>query len=109
IDRVMANAQRQVLVEATIVEVELDDRYQAGIDWSKIASGAGFTIQQSVLAGALGQPPFFMMRYRDPETSGGEVDITLRLLDDFGNVQVLSSPKVMVLNNQTALLKVVDN
>ena len=34
---------------------------------------------------------------------------TLKLLESFGDVRVLSSPKLSVLNNQTAMLKVVDN
>ena len=34
---------------------------------------------------------------------------TVKLLESFGNVRVLSSPKLTVLNNQTAMLKVVDN
>ena len=37
------------------------------------------------------------------------VNATVKLLNQFGNAKVLSSPKLMVLNNQTALLKVVDN
>ncbi|MGH8586367.1 MAG: hypothetical protein ACREWE_09375 [Gammaproteobacteria bacterium] len=39
IDRVMANAQRQVLIEATVVEVDLSDRYQQGIDTNKGSTG----------------------------------------------------------------------
>jgi type II secretory pathway component GspD/PulD (secretin) len=43
----MANAQRQVLIEATVVEVILNDLYQAGIDWSVIhKGGAGFDVVQ---------------------------------------------------------------
>ncbi|MDH5536709.1 MAG: type II and III secretion system protein, partial [Betaproteobacteria bacterium] len=37
------------------------------------------------------------------------ISATVRLLQEFGNTRVLSSPKLMALNNQTALLKVVDN
>jgi type II secretory pathway component GspD/PulD (secretin) len=48
IDQVMANAQRQVLIEATVVEVTLSDQYQAGIDWSIIHNGAGFDIAQGI-------------------------------------------------------------
>lgn len=113
IDEVMASASRQVLVEATIVEVTLRDQYTAGIEWSKLARDAGFDILVASSTGtgfnpaSLGQ--FFTFRYSDSETEEGSVDATLRLLDEFGNVQVLSSPKLMVLNNQTALLKVVEN
>ena len=41
--------------------------------------------------------------------AGDNFNLGIRLLQQFGNVQVLSSPKAMVLNNQTAVLKVVDN
>lgn len=109
LDQVMASAQREVLVEATIVEVELSDRYRAGINWAQLASDAGFSFQQSLLGGALSQAPFFLLNYKDTQTSEGSVDVTVRALSEFGDVRVLSSPKVMVLNNQTALLKVVDN
>jgi MSHA biogenesis protein MshL len=40
---------------------------------------------------------------------GGNLASTIKLLSSFGNTKVLSSPKIMVLNNQTAVLKVVDN
>ncbi len=102
LDEVLASAGRQVLVEATIVEVALNDRYRSGIDWSAITGE--FTIQQSLQAGDLGTAPFFFFSYL-----GNDFTLDIALLKEFGDVQVLSSPKLMVLNNQTALLKVVDN
>jgi general secretion pathway protein D len=48
----------------------------------------------------------FLLNYVSP---GLGIVATLSLLETFGNVKVLSSPKMSVLNNQTALLKVVDN
>ena len=47
--------------------------------------------------------------YTNPNSRVGDVNATIRLLEQFGNTRVLSSPKLMALNNQTALLKVVDN
>ena len=40
IDKVMGSAKKQVLIEATIVEVQLNDRFQAGIDWSRLGTSA---------------------------------------------------------------------
>lgn len=40
---------------------------------------------------------------------GGDWDLGIRMLQQFGNTKVLSSPKIMAVNNQTALLKVVNN
>lgn len=109
LDQVMANARRQVLIEATIVEVQLQRQYQQGIDWSRLrnnAAATGITFAQA--GAAVGGPGLLTMTAR--EVSGnGVFSTTLRLLETFGNVKVLSSPKISVINNQTALLKVVDN
>ncbi len=107
LDRVGQSSQRQVLIEATIVEVNLNDQYHAGIDWSQMANaGNGLFVTTPAspnnLAGAL--QPFINIGYRGPNITGA-----INLLESFGNVRVLSSPKLMALNNQTALLKVVDN
>jgi general secretion pathway protein D len=109
LDRVLDGAQRQVLIEASIVEVQLNDTYQAGVDWSRLVqSGAnGFSFVQDLIGTNLGSAPVSTLSY----SSGGKHDIsaTVKLLSEFGNTKVLSTPKLMVLNNQTALLKVVDN
>ena len=104
LDEVLASARRQVLIEATIVEVELSDRYQAGVDWNRLANGAGVSVDQSLLAGNLATPPFLLLRYEN-----ASLGLTVRLLKEFGKVQVLSSPKLVVLNNQTAVLKAIRN
>ncbi len=109
LDSVISAAQRQVLIEATIAEVTLSDQYQAGVDWSRFAISGGITFQQSLLAGALGTPPTFAIGYVNPNSPIGNIAAAIRLLEQFGNTRVLSSPKLMAMNNQTALLKVVDN
>jgi general secretion pathway protein D len=106
IDSIVNAMQRQVLIEATIVEVSLFDSYQAGIDWSRISAGGGFTFDQSLIGNRLAAPPFASVIYAP---GPNRIQITLKLLEQFGNTRVLSSPKLMALNNQTALLKVVDN
>jgi MSHA biogenesis protein MshL len=109
LDDVMGAARRQVLIEATIVEVSLNQNYQSGVDWSRIASGGnGVSFTQNL--GTLSQAPAFILNYANPSARfGGNVSAAVRLLDAFGTTRVLSSPKIMVVNNQTALLKVVDN
>ncbi len=109
LDRLMANAQRQVLIEATVLEVELNNKYQFGVDWSKIADkGNGFSFTQNLLGSNLVNPPVFTLNYADSK-SFGNISATVKMLQEFGNVKVLSSPKIMAINNQTALLKVVNN
>jgi general secretion pathway protein D len=117
IEQVVGNVQRQVLIEATIAEVYLSDLYQAGIDWSVVSETAldssGQTVltkggEQSVIGGNLGSSPFFQLA-TSGKVNGNPLNITLKALETFGDVKVMSSPKVMALNNQTAILKVVDN
>lgn len=110
LDQVMASAHRQVLIEATVAEVTLSRNYQQGIDWSRVradslASGLSLSQTGATLAGA----GLFTLGIRDVSSSGGVFSATLKLLESYGNVKVLSSPKLSVLNNQTAMLKVVDN
>ncbi len=108
LDQVMANVKRQVLIEATIAEVQLNNQYQRGIDWSKLRTGsAGFQFLQSSGATPAGiNTNAFTVGY-----AAGNQNFTaaLKLLESFGDVKVLSSPKISVLNNQSAVLKVVDN
>jgi general secretion pathway protein D len=111
LEQVTVSARRQVLIEATIVEVLLNDQYQSGVDWAAIAkNGLGWTFNQSFLGANMALPPYFSASYSNPNpASGGNISSTIKLLATFGNTRVLSSPKLMVLNNQTAVLKVVDN
>jgi general secretion pathway protein D len=112
LDSVISASQRQVLIEATIVEVQLSNNYQAGVDWSRLATsiGNGFSYTQQLLgAPPTGAPSGLTIGYTNPTSRAGNVQSTIRLLEQFGNTRVLSSPKLMALNNQTALLKVVDN
>lgn len=111
IDQVMSSARRQVLIEATIAEVRLYDNYQQGINWSALTLGrAGFTLKQGA-AGALSAPTsnFLELGYSNNASRLGNISGTVKLLESFGDVRILSSPKLSVINNQTAVLKVVDN
>ncbi len=117
IDSVMSATHRQVLIEATIVEVALSDAYQGGIDWSRLAISGGLAISQTLLGGFSGAAiaagaaagNSLTIGYTNPTTNIGNISGTVKLLQEFGNSRVLSSPKLMAMNNQTALLKVVDN
>jgi MSHA biogenesis protein MshL len=111
LDVVLGSSKRQVLIEATIVEIALNDNYQAGVDWSALGlNGLGYSFRQNLIGANLADAPFFSIAYNNPNAAaGGSISSTVKLLDSFGRTRVLSSPKLMVLNNQTAMLKVVDN
>lgn len=113
IAQVTGSARRQVLIEATVVEVRLNDRYQSGVDWAALGlNGLGYSFRQNLITGDLATAtnPFFSIQYANPNAAaGGSLSSTIKLLDTFGNTRVLSSPRIMAINNQTAVLKVVDN
>lgn len=100
VDRVVNSARRQVLIETTIVEVTLNDGYQQGIDWTKMTSGgAMFKFLGNTLTASA----------QNLSYTGGDPTAAITMLSQFGTTKVLSSPRLSVLNNQTALLKVVEN
>jgi general secretion pathway protein D len=107
LDQVLANARRQVLIEATIVEVQLSNAYQQGIDWNILRTGTAGISGGLVPQGALTASP--TASYLTLNYTSASFLATIRLLETFGNVRVLSSPRVSAINNQTAVLKVVDN
>ncbi|OGS99327.1 MAG: type II and III secretion system protein [Gallionellales bacterium RIFCSPLOWO2_12_FULL_59_22] len=111
IGQIMASARRQVLIEATVVEVSLNDNYKQGINWSALRLGTrGVSLNQLGTADLPSVNPFniFTLDYANP-TSNGNFSAQISLLESFGTVKVLSSPKLSVMNNQTAVLRVVDN
>lgn len=119
LDLVMSSAKRQVLIEATVVEVQLSDQYQQGINWSSLRTSpnegpnlafgqvGGSPLPSGANPGT--SPGILNFNFLKPLTGLGNIALTIQLLESFGRVKVLSSPKISVLNNQTALLKVVDN
>ncbi len=125
LDSVLENVHRQVLIESTVVEVELSDRFQEGVDWNLIFNRSAGVILKSNFAQNIGtmnagvNPVQGVLDYftvghtggpdGNPATDKGPVNATIKLLETFGNAKILSSPKIMALNNQPAILKVVKN
>ncbi|WP_459817447.1 pilus (MSHA type) biogenesis protein MshL [Galenea microaerophila] len=109
LDQVFTRANKQVLIEATVVEVELSDRYQAGIDWSLLNSLTHGELRDASFVGTnLSTDPLFSINLVS-KNGGFNFNLGLKMLQQFGKTKVLSSPKIMTMNNQMALLKVVDN
>ncbi len=113
IDQVTANSKRQVLIEVTVVEVNLNDSYQAGVDWSRVSSNGGLgqdgiSVLNTLTGGNLGTAPVYTMTYNNFDADGSGFSAAVKMLSQFGDTKVLSTPRIMALNNQTAMLKVVD-
>ncbi len=125
--------QRQVIIEAKIVEVELSDAFQAGINWSALKATANNRYQMNQVGGGsifggsgvgstsgntgdLSPDALSQVVGSTTEALGGMFSIALNIGNDFsafvellqtqGDTQVLSSPKISTINNQKAVIKV---
>ncbi len=110
--RLQQKATAQVLIEARIVEVELSDDFKSGINWrtlfdhgvntaarfGTVGAGAPFVTATTATDGV------FTASVKDSDFAG-----ILNLVRTFGATRILSSPRLTVLNNQTAVLKVARN
>jgi len=129
---VQQNMVRQVIMEAKILEVELSETFQAGINWAALATPGShdITFGQTGGGGLLGTPPVSDIAGEtgdlnpanpDPvngtltsafggmftiAASAGDFTAFIELLKTQGDVQVLSSPRVSTVNNQKAVIKV---
>lgn len=101
IKRVM---NRQVLVEAKIIEVQLTDRLQFGIDWTSVTHILGSTVNFSTanFADSSTSGPVFSMDV----TKGSNFSVLLNALKEQGELRTLSNPRVNIMNGQTSLLSV---
>jgi MSHA biogenesis protein MshL len=123
--------QRQVILEAKILEVRLNDAYQTGINWNQLFTPGSDAIRAtnigggSVLVNESGLSDIAGSRHNITNLTGqegalssafggvftlalrvGDFSAFIELLETQGKVQVLSSPRVATLNNQKAIIKV---
>ncbi|MBI2802824.1 MAG: pilus (MSHA type) biogenesis protein MshL [Gammaproteobacteria bacterium] len=121
-------AARQVILEAKILEVELSDGFQSGINWATVLGevtvghtgggtvfkndpprsdtrGANFNLIPG-LTKLAGVPASGFGGVFSLAINGGDFGAFLELLKTQGNVQVLSSPRISTMNNQKAIIKV---
>lgn len=116
---------RQVILEAKIVEVELSDGFQTGINWARtqgnstfsqtgggpIFNGSGLSDTVGSGGNLLGSLPNGLATSAfggvfSVATNAGNFSAFLELLKTQGSVHVLSSPRVSTVNNQKAVIKV---
>jgi MSHA type pilus biogenesis protein MshL len=128
IELIEGSVQRQVIIEAHIVEVTLNRDYEAGINWSLIprdlriaplgrvtggldaAASAAATAATATAAAVIGQTlatasSAFQIGFVT-QAFGQTLNLLIRALSTQGQVNVLSSPRIATLNNQKAVIKV---
>jgi len=127
VDRYKVVLRRQVLIEAQLLDVQLNDQFQYGVDWNILRNHAaaivgGAPIAASAFASMLPSAsnvgavrtltfPSQTIGYNEGRSTGlaysrGSVATAISLLRGFGNVKVLSNPSIRVRNNVPALLSV---
>lgn len=108
INDTQSHLRRQVIIEAKIMEVTLNDDYQQGVKWDQVLGHASSTdltfsttgsIANNVISSAIGGTT--ALSFINSDFSG-----VIELLQTQGNVQVLSSPRITATNNQKAVIKV---
>jgi len=107
---------RQVMIEARIIEVALSDVFQFGIDWTlvdRFMTNAGRTTSSFTFGTALFNtvvpntgPAFTITGAPSFGGAEGDLNFTMRALEEQGEVRTLSNPKINIMNGQTALLTV---
>ncbi|ART79241.1 pilus (MSHA type) biogenesis protein MshL [Oceanisphaera avium] len=107
--------KRQVVLEARIIEVELNDGYEQGIDWNNLQAGTGANISPPHrVTGTTVKPyPGFLSPIGDMLGGGvvfnftdGNFSTMINLLQTQGEVNTLSNPRIATSNNQKAVIKV---
>lgn len=113
LDALRKSVSSQVLIEAKVLEVSLSDEYSAGIDWTAVdIFGHRFSLGVDTVGDVIA--PVFEPA-ADPALSltaayaSGDFNAAIQAIQRFGTVHALASPRLTVLNNQSAVLNVAKN
>ena len=101
IEHAKMNYAAQVLIEAKVVEVSLNNEYKMGIDWSLAGTGRGGSLDLGSTASSVGG----INGSITAAVFGGDLTAAIAALDTFGVTKTLSSPRIHAMNNQKAELK----
>lgn len=93
----------QVMIEAAITEVSLTDALRFGVQWNFSSGTSNFALSEGSTTSPTRVLPGFSYFL-----SNNDIQATLNALEERTNVKVVSAPKLLVLNNQTAALQVGD-
>ncbi|MBO0180464.1 pilus (MSHA type) biogenesis protein MshL, partial [Vibrio parahaemolyticus] len=102
---------RQVILEAKILEVTLNDGYQQGINWSNLSPSIGNSGSIVVNRPASTLPPLdaigtLLGGQTNVTISDGNFNAVLSFMSTQGDLNVLSSPRITAANNQKSVIKV---
>lgn len=105
-DDIQGIINRQVILEAKVLEIQLDAQYQTGINWKILGLQFGTFDTTQNFSDNL---PNFNSMFTLNMSKGGTFNSVIQLLSSQGRVNVLSSPRISTINNQKAIIKVGDD
>ncbi len=108
LDELRLSVSSQVLIEAKILEVTLNDEYAAGINWSEVGNSLG-ELDLTITSPALGLTPTISTPPLAATINGDDISAVISAVSRYGTVRSLSSPRLTVLNKQSAVLNVATN
>lgn len=97
---------RQVMIEAKIIEVQLSDEYQQGVDWSDLLEHSTFGSAITFGNGGTIYPKEGVKFISQVDLAGKSFNLFLSALKTYGSVRVLSNPKIALLNGHPAMITV---
>ena len=106
LERAELTVQKQVLIETKIVEVNLSEGFQSGINWSTLAAATGNNDVWATQTSENLTDTNIIGGIFSLNVDAGDFAGALSLLETQGDVEVLSSPRIATVNNQKAVIKV---
>ena len=108
--RLQTRVLRQVSIEAQVIEIELNESHASGVDWTELAQSDGFSWLQNMSSGfAVAAANSGSVLQYNGSNKSSSTRVLVNLLEEFGDVRVISAPRVVALNNQPSVLSVVEN
>jgi general secretion pathway protein D len=97
LNNVEKNASSQVLIEAKVIEVKLNDTFKTGINWQSLG-------KQNTISGNNSFDSTSPITFVASELFNSDITASISALETFGTTRTLSSPRIHAINNQKATL-----
>lgn len=107
LEKVRKQVSTQVLIEAKVVEVTLDEQYRSGVDWSYLSNEGSLSITGNFDAAISNTADFFTISAS--HSGASSLTKAISFTEQFGVTRTLSSPRLNAMNNQQAVLSFAEN
>lgn len=109
IQHIKKSASAQVLIEAKIVEVNLDEEHRTGVNWDFITRSTGGFRANGTFTDATATATSGILSLSILDKTGNNIETAIDLVEKFGASRTLSSPRLHAMNNQQSVLTFAEN